>query len=69
MDELSRYIKEHPDETLLVGPTNLGQWYVRPMTWCGGWKDNKFVMSHYLAYFPTKADAERALVELNYENG
>lgn len=68
MDELEKYIKKYPNEKMLIGQTVLGQWYVRPITWAGGWKDDKLFYGNCLSYFPTREDVENKLIELNYEN-
>jgi len=67
MIELEKYLKENPNENLLTGLTVLGKWYVRPVNWCGAWKENKLFSGRCLAYFDTKEDLDNALIGLGYE--
>lgn len=65
--KLERYIKSYPDEKLIAGLTSLDKWYVRPMNWCGIWKENKLFGGRCLAYFDTKEDLDNTLIRLGYE--
>ena len=67
MNELEQYIKNNPNEKLLTGLTTLNKYYIRPMSWCGMWKEDKFFSGNCLAYFDTKEELDNTLLELNYE--
>lgn len=67
MNELQEYIKNNPNEELLTGLTVSNKYYVRPMNWCGMWKDDKLFGGNCLAYFDTKEELDNALLKLDYE--
>ncbi|MDP4146969.1 MAG: hypothetical protein Q8936_21265 [Bacillota bacterium] len=67
MNELEEYIKNNPNEKLLTGLTVLDRYYVRPMNWCGIWKEGKLLGGKCLAYFDTKEEMDNKLLGLDYE--
>lgn len=67
MNELEEYIKNNPNVKLLTGLTVLNKYYVRPINWCGIWKENKLLSGNCLAYFNTKDELDNAVLGLNYE--
>ena len=67
MNELEKYIKDNPNEKFLTGLTVLNKYYVRPMNWCGIWKENKLLNGNCLAYFDTKEELDNAILGLDYE--
>lgn len=67
MNELEEYIKNNPYEKLLTGLTVFNKYYVRPMNWCGIWKEHKLLSGNCLAYFDTKEELDNVLLECDYE--
>lgn len=65
--KLEEYVKNNPDEMLVTGLTVLGKWYIRPISWCGSWKDGKLLNGNCLAYFDTKEDLDKEFIRIGYE--
>ena len=66
--ELEEYIKKYPEAMLIIGMTNTNSAYIRPASWAGCWNNRHELMSgRCLAYFDTKADAEKELQRIRKE--
>lgn len=68
MEKLDNYIKENPENELIIGETTLGEFFIRPLDWCGVWQGLKLVSGDCLAYFSSIEEAEDNLKRLGYNN-
>lgn len=65
MTELQLYIKENKGESLEIGETISGQFYIRPATWAGIWDGNKLVRGNTLVLFNSREEAENILKKVS----
>lgn len=66
MKELENYIKENSDSELVIGETNSGEFFIRPLEWGGVWQGFKLVSGSCLAYFSSREEAEKELKRFGY---